>query len=212
MEFYDGDIQVGHPTFAEGSQAATTQQAGTAVEISAPKIVYSKEDDDVIDEWWISQAHRFVQRELTDWPGINFFSLSSANELAFSARTKFPESFYLRVTYFVDLFQTGTCAMKPREQGGVVDARLNVYGVQNLKVAGNDPTTFAKAWYIFELFCPSSDLSIAPGDVGANTYNTAIAVEEKAAFIIAEDLSIKGVTSEWTLGLAYISWNLYTIV
>ena len=27
----------------------------------------------------------------------------------------------------------GTCAMKPREQGGVVDKRLNVYGTQNLK-------------------------------------------------------------------------------
>ena len=26
--------------------------------------------------------------------------------------------------------------MKPREEGGVVDARLNVYGTQNLKVAG----------------------------------------------------------------------------
>lgn len=61
----------------------------------------------------------------------------------------------------------GTCAMKPREQGGVVDPRLNVYGVQNLKVA---------------------DLSIAPDNVGANTYNTAIAVGEKAALIIAEDL------------------------
>ena len=34
--------------------------------------------------------------------------------------------------------------MKPREQDGVVDERLNVYGVQNLKVAGNDPTIFAK--------------------------------------------------------------------
>ena len=28
--------------------------------------------------------------------------------------------------------------MKPREQGGVVDPRLNVYGVQNLKVAGEN--------------------------------------------------------------------------
>ena len=27
--------------------------------------------------------------------------------------------------------------MKAREQGGVVDKRLNVYGVQNLKIAGN---------------------------------------------------------------------------
>ena len=26
--------------------------------------------------------------------------------------------------------------MKAREQGGVVDERLNVYGVQNLKIAG----------------------------------------------------------------------------
>lgn len=26
--------------------------------------------------------------------------------------------------------------MMPREQGGVVDARLNVYGVEGLKVAG----------------------------------------------------------------------------
>ncbi|KAJ8519058.1 hypothetical protein ONZ45_g3963 [Pleurotus djamor] len=37
----------------------------------------------------------------------------------------------------------GTCAMKPREQGGVVDARLNVYGVQNLKVAAEPESTKA---------------------------------------------------------------------
>ena len=30
----------------------------------------------------------------------------------------------------------GTCAMKPREEGGVVDANLNVYGVEGLKVLG----------------------------------------------------------------------------
>ena len=82
--------------------------------------------------------------------------------------------------------------MKPREQGGVVDARLNVYGVQNLKIAGNFPThSFG---YISDPFY--SDCSIAPGNVGANTYNTAIAIGEKAAVIIAEDLGIKGVTSE----------------
>ena len=34
------------------------------------------------------------------------------------------------------LIKLGTCAMKPRSQGGVVDARLNVYGVKGLKVAG----------------------------------------------------------------------------
>ena len=50
MEFYRGELQAGHPNFAEGSQAAT-QQAVTPVDISAPKIVYSKEDDDAIDEF-----------------------------------------------------------------------------------------------------------------------------------------------------------------
>ncbi|KIP06402.1 hypothetical protein PHLGIDRAFT_72751 [Phlebiopsis gigantea 11061_1 CR5-6] len=66
----------------------------------------------------------------------------------------------------------GTCAMKPREQGGVVDANLNVYGVEGLKVA---------------------DLSIPPSNVAANTYSTTLAVAEKAALIIAEELGISGV-------------------
>ncbi|KIY51711.1 alcohol oxidase [Fistulina hepatica ATCC 64428] len=66
----------------------------------------------------------------------------------------------------------GTCAMKPRDKGGVVDSRLNVYGVRNLKVA---------------------DMSIAPYNVGSNTYSTAVVIGEKAATIIAEELGIAGV-------------------
>ena len=50
MEFYRGEVLVEHPNFAEGSQAAT-HPSGTPVEISAPKIVYSKDDDDAIDEF-----------------------------------------------------------------------------------------------------------------------------------------------------------------
>jgi alcohol oxidase len=46
----------------------------------------------------------------------------------------------------------GTCKMAALEDGGVVDPRLNVYGVNGLKVA---------------------DLSIAPGNVGANPCSTA---------------------------------------
>ncbi|KAJ7237305.1 GMC oxidoreductase-domain-containing protein, partial [Mycena haematopus] len=65
----------------------------------------------------------------------------------------------------------GTCAMKPRNNHGVVDERLNVYGVQGLKVADDL-------------------LSIAPGNVGANTYSTALVIGEKAAVLIAEELGI----------------------
>lgn len=32
--------------------------------------------------------------------------------------------------------------MRPREQGGVVDARLNVYGIQSLKVVGTFSLSF----------------------------------------------------------------------
>ncbi|KAF9219456.1 alcohol oxidase [Gyrodon lividus] len=66
----------------------------------------------------------------------------------------------------------GTCAMKPRENGGVVDSSLNVYGVTGLKIA---------------------DLSICPSNVGNNTYSTALLVGEKASVIIAQDLGIDGV-------------------
>ena len=62
--------------------------------------------------------------------------------------------------------------MKSRERGGVLDPRLNVYGVQGLKVA---------------------DLSICPSNVGANTSSTALVIGEKAAVIIAEELGIKGI-------------------
>ena len=62
--------------------------------------------------------------------------------------------------------------MKPRERGGVVDPRLNVYGVQGLKVA---------------------DMSIAPSNVAANTYSTALVIGEKAAVMVAEELGIEGV-------------------
>ncbi|KAK0104843.1 hypothetical protein ONS95_005109 [Cadophora gregata] len=63
----------------------------------------------------------------------------------------------------------GTCAMKPLEDGGVVDGNLNVYGVEGLKVA---------------------DMSIVPKMVGANTYSTALLVGEKAAEIILKELEL----------------------
>lgn len=54
----------------------------------------------------------------------------------------------------------GTCAMMPRELGGVVDERLKVYGVRNLRVV---------------------DASIMPVLVGANTCQTTYAIAEKVS-------------------------------
>ncbi|RDX47581.1 alcohol oxidase-like protein [Lentinus brumalis] len=76
---------------------------------------------------------------------------------------------YIRQVVSTAWHSLGTCAMKPRDNNGVVDSRLNVYGVDGLKVV---------------------DLSICPGNVAANTYSTAVVVGEKAAAIIGQDLGV----------------------
>jgi alcohol oxidase len=84
-----------------------------------------------------------------------------------------------------------TCAMKKRDAGGVVDDRLNVYGVQGLKITGMIGPSAPLSRKIVWLTRSSTDLSICPKNVGANTYSTALAIGEKAATIIAEDLGIQ---------------------
>lgn len=129
LPYYKGELELGHPKFAEGSAAALVDltKAGTKGVQSVEDIKYSKEDDAAIEEW--------IQGNLnTTWHSL------------------------------------GTCAMKPKEKGGVVDGDLNVYGTLGLKVA---------------------DLSMVPENVGANTNNTALVVGEKAATIIGRELGIK---------------------
>ncbi|KAJ7261758.1 alcohol oxidase-like protein [Mycena haematopus] len=96
----------------------------------------------------------------------------SAPDIVYSAEDDEAIDQFHRAAVSTTWHSLGTCAMKPRDQNGVVDSSLNVYGVRNLKV---------------------TDLSIAPTNVGSNTYNSALVVGEKAAVIIAEELGIKGV-------------------
>ncbi|KAI0324555.1 alcohol oxidase-like protein [Cubamyces sp. BRFM 1775] len=93
----------------------------------------------------------------------------SEPDLEYSAEDDRALEDYIRLTVGSCWHSLGTCAMKRREEGGVVDSRLNVYGVEGLKIV---------------------DLSICPGNVAANTYSTAVLIGEKAAMIIAEELGI----------------------
>ncbi|KAG2035609.1 alcohol oxidase-like protein [Suillus americanus] len=125
MPSYRGETPAGHPCFPEGSAAVCRETSGP-VDLNAPDLIYTAEDDEAIDRF---------HRDRTQTTGHSL----------------------------------GTCAMKPRADQGVVDARLNVYGVTNIKVA---------------------DMSIAPKNVGTNTYSTALLIGEKAAMIIADELGI----------------------
>lgn len=74
-------------------------------------------------------------------------------DLVYSAEDDSAIEQYLRESVQTTWHSLGTCKMAPREQMGVVDGDLNVYGVRGLKVV---------------------DLSIAPENVGANTNNVSL--------------------------------------
>jgi len=95
MPSFRGEVRELHPQFSEASAARCVEYATPAqrVEMSNSKVVYTEEDNMVIEEWVKAQVNPV-------WHWL------------------------------------GTTAMRPREQGGVVDKNLNVYGVQGLKVAG----------------------------------------------------------------------------
>lgn len=56
--------------------------------------------------------------------------------------------------------------MKPRDHNGVVDSRLNVYGVDGLKVVGTFSYCAGVRTSFSQCHAPT-DLSICPGNVAA---------------------------------------------
>ncbi|KAJ3536714.1 hypothetical protein NM208_g6609 [Fusarium decemcellulare] len=64
----------------------------------------------------------------------------------------------------------GTCKMASANNGGIVDERLSVYGVESLKIA---------------------DLSVVPVNLAANTANMAFTIGEKASDIFVDELKGK---------------------
>lgn len=71
--------------------------------------------------------------------------------------------------YFITRWHIiNSCAMMPRDQGGVVDSRLKVYGTKNVRVV---------------------DASIVPLHVRGNTVSLTYAIAEKAADLIKEDMN-----------------------
>lgn len=94
------------------------------------------------------------------------------NEIQIEECKGFPSREYWKciIRYFTigGYHQSGTCKMGPvTDQDAVIDPRLRVYGVKNIRVA---------------------DLSITPQIVSANTQAAAIMIGEKAAELIKEDV------------------------
>lgn len=96
------------------------------------------------------QSKAAVVENVSTAPGANG---TDVQDLEYSAEDDKAIEQYLRENIQTTWHSLGSCKMAPREEMGVVDGNLNVYGVQNLKIA---------------------DLSIPPENVGANTNNVSI--------------------------------------
>jgi alcohol oxidase len=127
---------------------------------------YSRKDIEHIEEW----VKRHVE---TTWHSLGvsiplFLPFLIPSYPTPTSQATFPNH--------TNLLAIQTCSMAPRNgnsivKHGVLDERLNVHGVKNLKVA---------------------DLSICPDNVGCNTYSTALLIGEKCAMLVAEDLGYSG--------------------
>ena len=73
---------------------------------------------------------------------------------------------YVRNNVFTFFHPLGTCAMLPKKDGGVVDSKLRVYGVENLRVV---------------------DASIIPMIVSAHIQTAIYGIAERATGIIAAE-------------------------
>ncbi|KAI0167220.1 alcohol oxidase-like protein [Pestalotiopsis sp. NC0098] len=94
---------------------------------------------------------------------------SDVSDIEYSAEDDAVIDSWVRGRVSTPWHSLGTCKMAPREQDGVVDETLSVYGVEGLKVA---------------------DLSIPPKNVAAHTNATALLIGEKAADIFIRELGL----------------------
>ncbi|KAF7556004.1 hypothetical protein G7Z17_g1734 [Cylindrodendrum hubeiense] len=144
-------------------------------------------DVDVKKQIWAYKKHREIMRRTSMYrgelaPGHPAFPagsaaacieadapLSDVEDLKYSSEDDAAIEKWLRENIGTTWHSLGTAKMAPREDFGVVNEYLDVWGTKGLKIA---------------------DLSIPPTNVGANTNNTAIVVGEKAAAILIKELGL----------------------
>ncbi|KAK4055961.1 hypothetical protein OIO90_002954 [Microbotryomycetes sp. JL221] len=107
---------------------------------------------------------------LTEEEAIELTKSGNIQDIQYTAEDNKAIEKWVRQNVGTTWHSMATCPMKPKEQGGVVDKDLNVYGTKGLKLC---------------------DLSICPSNVGGNTMNTTVLCAENGAQIIGRELGIK---------------------
>lgn len=113
----------------------------------------------------LADAARYQRKVATTAP-LSQFLLDEYQPGLATTNTDEEWAAYIREVAFTIYHYSGTCAMLPKKDGGVVDPRLVVYGTSNLRVV---------------------DVSISPVLVGSHTQTLAYGIAEVAAGIIIQD-------------------------
>ncbi|KAL3462035.1 glucose-methanol-choline oxidoreductase-like protein [Aspergillus heterothallicus] len=152
-----------HP-LSRGSTHITSTSPAAAPSID-PRYLSHPVDTDIL-----ARHLRFIDRIASAAPFSSFLkpggkrSPGVPENLATAPLTEVSE--YVRAACMNNYHTTGTCAMLPRERGGVVDARLKVWGVRGLRIV---------------------DASVVPIIPRGNSQSTVYAVAERAADLVLEE-------------------------
>ncbi|KAK3942461.1 GMC oxidoreductase-domain-containing protein [Diplogelasinospora grovesii] len=152
---YRGEVASGHPRFAADSAAACVE-----FPVDSPNPLLLESVRSRLENTAIAPIGNGL---VNGSGGVKDIPYTPEDDAAIEQ--------YLRETTNTTWHSLGTCKMAPREELGVVDASLSVYGVKGLKIV---------------------DLSIPPENVAANTNNSAMVIGERGADIIARELGIAG--------------------
>lgn len=123
MPCYRGEIPALHPKFSSKSEAVARE---IGIETSR-----ELQGDKGVTAGVVVGGNVAAQSELTATPAS-----APTKDILYTEEDDKALEQWIRENIATTWHSLGTLAMKPREQGGVVDKDLNVYGVKNLKVIG----------------------------------------------------------------------------
>ncbi|KAM0327527.1 hypothetical protein ACHAQA_005817 [Verticillium albo-atrum] len=184
-----GYVTVGNYTaypYSRGHMHITGSEVSDALDFN-PGYLTDAHDIDLKKQIWAYKKQREIMRRTAMFRGeiaaghpafaegsaaacaVVEAPLSDVQDIEYSAEDDKAIEQWIRENVGTTWHSIATAKMAPREEYGVVDHNLNVWGTKGLKLA---------------------DLSIPPMNVGANTNNTALVVGEKAADIIIKELGL----------------------
>jgi choline dehydrogenase len=121
------------------------------------------------DRFMLAKLLQYIQKIASTEPLASQLKPNATQLMPYALKmTEEQALHHISLTCMTEFHPIGTCAMLPREDGGVVNPRLKVYGIVNLRVV---------------------DASVFPIYVQNNICSTVYAVAEKAADMIKEDWS-----------------------